>query len=121
MAVKNQSFPRRLSFALAGLRFALASERSFRSQLGLGIVGLAALIWLRPQAVWWALCALAAGGVLAAELFNTALEQALDRLHPDQHAGIRVAKDCAAAAVLASSLVALLIGALTLLVGLGLL
>ena len=45
--------------------------------------------------------------VLAAELFNSALEAALDRLHPERHPAIKVAKDCAAAAVLLLSLTAL--------------
>jgi undecaprenol kinase len=42
--------------------------------------------------------------VLAAELFNTALEHALDHLHPDLHPAIKVSKDCAAGAVLVFSL-----------------
>ena len=51
-------------------------------------------------ALWWALSLLSAGLVLSLELLNTALERALDRLHQEQHESIRVAKDCAAAAVL---------------------
>ena len=43
---------------------------------------------------------LAASGVLAAEMFNTAIERLSDHLHPDQHPEIRVVKDCAAAGVL---------------------
>jgi Prokaryotic diacylglycerol kinase len=43
------------------------------------------------------------------------------RLHPEQHPAIRTAKDCAAAAVLRASISALLIGLLTLAVGLHLL
>jgi len=38
--------------------------------------------------------------VLAAELFNTALEHALDGLHPEQSPFVRLAKDCAAASVM---------------------
>jgi diacylglycerol kinase len=52
---------------------------------------------------------------------NTALEHLTDRLHPEQHPAIRAAKDCAAAAVLLASISALLIGLLTLAVGLHLL
>ena len=57
----------------------------------------------------------------AAELLNTALEHLADRLHPEQHPTIQAAKDCAAAAVLVASLAAVLIGLLTLAVGLHLL
>lgn len=108
-----------MGFAGAGLRFAAARERSFRTQLALGTLLLVVLAVLRPPAVWWALCLLAAGMVLTAEMLNTALEQALDRLHPERHEGIRIAKDCAAGAVLLASLTAVAIGALTVLVSLG--
>jgi diacylglycerol kinase (ATP) len=47
--------------------------------------------------------------VLAAELFNTALEHALDGLHPQQAEFVRLAKDCAAAAVLVLSLGAVVV------------
>jgi len=108
---KNQSFRARLGFALAGLRHAVASERSLRLQLyGLAAVLLALLV-LRPAALWWALVLLAAATVLAAELLNTALERLADHLHPQQHPGIRLAKDCAAAAVLMAALGALAVGA----------
>jgi diacylglycerol kinase (ATP) len=70
-----------------------------------GVVAL--LITLRPAAIWWALLVMNCGLVLAAELFNTALEQALDHLHPDIHPAIKVSKDCAAGAVLVFSLSAL--------------
>ncbi len=54
----------------------------------------------RLAPIWWALVVLAGAGVLAAELFNTAIEHLADHLHPDMHPKIRLVKDCAAAAVL---------------------
>jgi diacylglycerol kinase (ATP) len=65
---------------------------------------MALLIAFRPSAIWWALLLMNCGLVLAAELFNTALEQALDHLHPEIHPAIKIAKDCAAGAVLIFSL-----------------
>ena len=53
--------------------------------------------------MWWAMLLTMCALVLAAELFNTAFEAALDRLHPDHHAAIGIAKDCAAGAVLVMS------------------
>lgn len=53
--------------------------------------------------IWWALVVLASAGVLAAELFNTAIEHLADHLHPEVHPQIQVVKDCAAAAVLLMS------------------
>lgn len=63
-----------------------------------------ALLVLRPGALWWAAVMLASAGVLAAELFNTALEALADHLHPEQHPRIRTVKDCAAAGVLIAAL-----------------
>ncbi len=103
-AHKNRSFPQRLGFAVAGLRHALRGERSLQTQLGILLIVVAALVYLHPPALWWALISLCAAGVLAAELFNTALERLADHLHPDLHPQIRIVKDCAAAAVLCASL-----------------
>jgi undecaprenol kinase len=98
--MENQSLAQRLSYAAGGIVTAFRTEAGFRIQLLLAVAGAA---------------------VLAAELLNIALEHLADRLHPEQHPIIRAAKDCAAGAVLAASLAAVLIGILTLAVGLHLL
>lgn len=101
---KNQPLARRLRFAAAGFLHGLAAERSLRLQVILfGLVVIALLI-LEPGALWWALVMVASAAVLAAELFNTALERLADHLHPDVHPQIRIVKDCAAGAVLLSVL-----------------
>lgn len=110
--MKGQSLFRRMGFAVAGLRFALQREASFRTHSLATVVVLAALIAVRPPAVWWAIGVLTVGLVLVAELANSALETLADRLHPEQHPEIRVAKDIAAAAVLVASLMALAVAAI---------
>ena len=101
--MKNLSFAARLRFAFAGLAHAVAAESSIRTQLLAFAVVLGALAYWRPAPVWWALVLLISSAVLAAELFNTAIERLADQLHPQQHPQIRVVKDCAAAAVLVLS------------------
>jgi diacylglycerol kinase (ATP) len=117
--LKNLSFLNRLGFAWSGVRSAYARERSFRTQCFCALAMLIVLALLRPPLLWWALCLISAAAVLSLELLNTALEQALDQLHPQQHEAIRLAKDCAAGAVLCASLAAAAIGALTIAVSLG--
>ena len=107
MSWKNQSFAARLGFALRGLAHALRAEASLRLQALAMAAAFAALAWLQPAPVWWALVVLASALVLAAELLNTAIEQLADLLQPDAHPRIRVVKDCAAAAVLIAALGAL--------------
>jgi undecaprenol kinase len=105
--VKNRAFKERLCFAWSGLRSAWHSEASLRTQIGMSLLLLGALLILRPTLVWWALSGMMVTLVIAAELFNTALENLADYLHPEQHPRIKIVKDCAAAAVLILSIGAL--------------
>jgi diacylglycerol kinase (ATP) len=104
--MKNQRFHRRLGFAVNGIVSAWRTEASFRLQCIASVGVLLVLAWRRPALMWWAFLLIMCGMVLAAELFNSALEAALDRLHPERHPAIRIAKDCAAGAVLLLSLTA---------------
>lgn len=105
--MKNRPFGQRLRFALAGISAAWMREASFRTQTGFAAAVVACLLWLRPAPVWWALLLSVTGLVLAAELINTALEQTIDHLHPGPHPLMKLAKDCAAGAVLITALTAL--------------
>jgi diacylglycerol kinase (ATP) len=93
-----------VGFALSGIGYAVRNEQSARIQVGAFVLVVIALLVLRPGPVWWALVMLASAGVLAAEMFNTALEHLVDHLHPEIHPRIGVVKDCAAAGVLIASL-----------------
>jgi diacylglycerol kinase (ATP) len=107
---KNQPFRARFGFACTGLGFALRAEHSLKFQAGVFVLVVIALAILRPGPLWWALVLLAGCAVLAAELFNTALEHLVDHLHPEVHPQIRIVKDCAAAAVLLTVLGAITVG-----------
>jgi diacylglycerol kinase (ATP) len=106
---KNQRFFTRLGFALAGLLHGLRSENSLKFHFVVFGVVLAALLYVRPDPLWWAIVLLACALVITAELVNTALEHLVDHLHPAIHPTIKIVKDCAAAAVLVASLGALAI------------
>jgi undecaprenol kinase len=104
--VKNRPFHHRLGFALKGIRDAFRTERSLRVQVaGLAFVILV-LALVRPDPIWWAVLLLAAGLVLVAELFNSALEALADRVTTEVDPLICRAKDCAAGAVLVMSIAA---------------
>ena len=110
--MKNLPLIRRTAHALNGIRTGLQQERSLRTQAVFAALAMLALAVLRPALVWWAMVGIMVGLVLAAELINTALENLCDHLHPDEHPRIRVAKDCAAGAVLLLSIAALWVGLL---------
>jgi len=105
--MKNQPFVKRMGFALQGMSAAFRMESSFRLQCLAALMVLIVLSWCKPALIWWALLLLNCGMVLAAELFNTALEHLIDHLHPTLHPSIKIAKDCAAGAVLLLSMTAL--------------
>jgi undecaprenol kinase len=105
--MKNQTLIRRLAFAVAGIKSAWQTENSFKTHVVAAIVVGAALLWLQPTPLWWAIAALTIAFVLAAELFNTAIEGLTDHLHPEQHPAIKTVKDCAAGGVLVASAAAL--------------
>ena len=107
---KNQPFIRRLRFALQGLAAAWRSERNFRIQLGALVCVVIVLVALGIEPIWWALVLLTSGSVLAAELFNTALEHLADHVHPQTHVQIQIVKDCAAAAVFVAACAAIAVG-----------
>ena len=98
--MKGKPFYRRLRFAWEGWRAAFQNEASFRTEVFAAVGAIAVTAWLNPPALWMALVIVMIALVLAAELFNTALEHALDGLHPEQSPFVRLAKDCAAASVM---------------------
>ena len=102
--MKNRSFGQRLGFALSGLVVAFRSENSFRTHV-LAVAGVfGVLIWRQPDPLWWAIAIVTMIVVLATELINTSMEHFADHLHPAHHPSIKIVKDCAAAAVLITSL-----------------
>ncbi|MGK5008309.1 diacylglycerol kinase [Janthinobacterium sp. MDB2-8] len=107
--MKNQPFFKRMGFALSGIAVALRLESSFRLQCLAALMVVIVLAWSKPAMIWWALLLLNCGLVLAAELFNTALEHLIDHLHPGLHPSIKITKDCAAGAVLILSMSAVCI------------
>ncbi len=113
--MKNRLFHQRLGFALVGLGEAWRREKSFRTQVLIGVVAVVVTALIRPGFAWTALVALAVALVLALELANAAIEYVIDHLHPDVAPEIKRAKDVAAAAVLVVSAGAAIVGLLMIL------
>ena len=89
----------KLSNEVAGFKFAVIGV-FYAVMLAFVVI---VLLIVKIEPIWWALVLLTSGGVLAAELFNTALEHLADHLHPETHPRIQIVKDCAAAAVLVTA------------------
>ncbi|MFM8552422.1 MAG: diacylglycerol kinase family protein [Nitrospiraceae bacterium] len=102
---------RRLVCAWNGVKAAYRAEQSFRIQVAVaGAVSMAGIIVGLSQTEWLFIVT-AIGMVLSLELLNTMIEKTLDLLHPAQHDAVKFIKDVSAAAVLLSSLAAVILGA----------
>jgi diacylglycerol kinase (ATP) len=94
-------------YAWQGISYAFRTQRNFRIHVFVGTLALSLAIWLHLDAVELAIISLTCGAVLALELVNTALESIVDlTVQQTYHELAKIAKDCAAAAVLISAMIA---------------
>jgi diacylglycerol kinase (ATP) len=108
--------PLSLRYAAQGLAHGFLTQRNFRIHAVVGVLVFSLGIWLRLSPDRLAVLVLTVAAVLVLELINTAIESVVDlaigrRFHPLA----RIAKDCAAAAVLVAALASLAIALLLLL------
>ena len=97
-------------YAWAGLTYAFTTQRNFRIHVAIGALAIGLSIVLHLTRVEIALIGLTIGLVLAMELLNTAIESVVDlTVKQSYHDLAKIAKDCAAGAVLVSALVAVLV------------
>jgi len=99
----------RLSHPIRGLLHALKKDRSFQSQFFGGLLAIL-LLWLvfSPLAIYeWLFIGLCWTLILITELQNSALEEALNNIHPELNEHIGRSKDMAAGAVLLAAVYAL--------------
>ena len=88
-------------YAGSGLAYAFSTQRNFRIHTCLGSVALALGLLLSLTPVELSVIALTSALVMAMELVNTALESVVDlTVGKEYHELARIAKDCAAGAVL---------------------
>jgi diacylglycerol kinase len=99
----SQRWGQRFSCAGRGLVHVLRHEPSGRVH-GVALIVMTGLgVWLGIAPVEWAVLLLAAGGVIAAEALNTAIERLADRVSTEREEAIRLVKDVAAGGVLAAT------------------
>lgn len=99
-------------FAAAGRGIARAvrTESSFRVHLPVAAGVIAAGAYFKIEPVEWAVSALAVGGVLAAELLNSSIEQVARGPGSRRHPRLRDALDIASGAVLVAAAAAVVTG-----------
>lgn len=100
-------------YAGAGIAYVFQTQRNFKVHAGIGILAIVLCWALNVTTVEIAIICLTIGAVLVMEILNTALEALVDlTVGQTYHDLAKVAKDCAAGAVLMAALIAVLIAAL---------
>lgn len=99
-------------YAWAGISYAFRTQRNFKIHVivGIAVLSLSLVLGLPPVEI--AVLGLTVGAVMALELINTALESVVDlTVKQTYHELAKIAKDCAAGAVLISALVSVVVAA----------
>ena len=105
------SLPQSFAFAVKGICYAVKSERNLRIHLAAAAyVMFLAFRYYNLAPGEYALLLLVIGLVVTCELFNTAIETAVDTKTPGYSGLAKITKDVAAGAVLVSSLTAFTVG-----------
>ncbi|MEN9561220.1 MAG: hypothetical protein RIQ56_493 [Candidatus Parcubacteria bacterium] len=103
---------RSMRYAMKGMKIAFRNEHNFRFEVVAGVTAIFLGLLLELSLVEWLMIFFSIGFVLAAEVFNTALEELCDMLRSTHDPHVEKIKDLSAAAVFIASFTALLIGAL---------
>jgi diacylglycerol kinase (ATP) len=98
-------------YAAAGVTYAFNTQRNFRIHCVMGTLAISIGALLRLTGVEMAVICITSGLVLTLELLNTAIESVVDlTVGQTYHELAKIAKDCAAGAVLISAFASILVG-----------
>ncbi len=97
-------------YAWKGIRCCIGKEQNLSFHLIAAIIVVIAGFILSITTIEWTIVILCIGVVIAAELFNTAIERLVDLVSPQQHPIAGKVKDIAAGAVLVCAVTAAIIG-----------
>lgn len=103
-------------YAWAGVCYAFATQRNFRIHTLIATIAISLGFYLQINTVEMSIIALTCALVMVLELLNTAIESVVDlTVKQTYHELAKIAKDCAAGAVLISAIAAVLVASFILL------
>jgi diacylglycerol kinase len=97
-------------YAFRGLGKIFREEQNLQVELIIAIIAIAAGIYFKLSSIEWCVIIIAIFSVLLAETLNSAVERLADVLRPRIHQYVKEIKDIMAAAVMLSSLMAVVVG-----------
>ena len=97
-------------YAIEGIVYSFKKGTHFKMHVAAAIIVIALGFIYSISTTEWLIIILISSGVISAEAINTAIEETCDLLHPNIHPRAKLAKHCAAGAVLILSIAAVIIG-----------
>ena len=99
-----------IKYAREGTKHALRTQRNLWIHFFIGLLVLAFALWLNISLLEFCLLIVVIFGVVVAEMFNTAIEELINIISPQQRIEAALAKNVAAGAVLLAALGAVIVG-----------
>lgn len=107
---KSRSILESFNFAISGVLYAIKTQRNIRIHFFAAIIALLAAFFFEISSAEFLLLFFAISMVIISEMFNTAIEAAVDLATDKYHPLARIAKNVAAGAVLISTINAVVVG-----------
>ncbi|WP_420842684.1 diacylglycerol kinase family protein [Fervidibacillus albus] len=105
-----RKFIRSFQFAAHGFILAFKRERNMKIHTFFAVAVILFGFYFHISAIEWTILLLTIGGMISAELMNTAIERTVDLVEEKYHPVAKQAKDIAASACLVYAVVSILIG-----------
>ncbi|MGB1247851.1 MAG: diacylglycerol kinase family protein [Chitinophagales bacterium] len=96
-------------YAFQGVKTAFAREQNMKIHVLATILIIGAGFLFCISTIEWIIIILCISSVIALEIMNTAIEATVDLISPEKHPLAKIAKDCAAGAVLVMSIASVVI------------
>lgn len=100
------------TYAFKGIKFVFLSQHNMWIHIALAFIAVTMGFVLEINALEWVVVIFSIGLVLAAEIFNSAIETLVDLVSPNYNEKAGKIKDMAAGAVLISAITTVIIGAI---------
>jgi diacylglycerol kinase len=105
-----EQFKKSLQYAFRGLGYVIRHEKNFQNELVAAILVVIAMVYFNLAKWETILLFLVIMVTLIMELLNTVMERVVDMLKPSVHPYAKLIKDLMAAAVLVTSILAVVVG-----------
>lgn len=110
MKLENEKNKSSFVYALAGIKKAIKGEKNIKIDIIAALLVVIVGIILKISTMEWIICLVLIGGVISAEMMNTAIEAVVDLYTREKKELAAKAKDVAAGAVLIKAMISAIIG-----------